>query len=64
MVYNQLAAAHQASGNGSAPPKREQVAAALEKQRSKIKEKFGNREVEFNVVVEGGKPRIKVRPKN
>ncbi|MBW6510538.1 MAG: hypothetical protein K0A93_00275 [Desulfuromonadaceae bacterium] len=63
-LFNQLVAAHHASGRTGPPPQREQVAVAIERQRSKIKEKFGEREVEFNVVIEEGKPRIKVRPKN
>jgi hypothetical protein len=40
------------------------VAAFLEKQKDKIQEKFGDRKVEFRVVIEDGKPKIKVRPKN
>ncbi len=42
---------------------RQKVARFLEAQREKIKETFGEQEVEFRVVIEGGKPKIKVRAK-
>lgn len=42
---------------------RQQVATFLEKQRAALKEKLGGREVEFIVVTEDGKPKIKARPK-
>lgn len=61
-VYRQLLEAHR-SGAAGAVPDRGQVAALLEKQRQLIREKFGDREVEFVVATENGKPRIKVRAK-
>ncbi|KIH76011.1 hypothetical protein GFER_13310 [Geoalkalibacter ferrihydriticus DSM 17813] len=42
---------------------REKVARFLSEQREKIRATFGQKEVEFRVVVENGKPRIKVRAK-
>jgi len=60
-IYLELVKAHQACGSAQPAPKREKVAAFLETQREKIKEKFGDREVEFRVVLEDGKPKIKVR---
>lgn len=62
-VYNDLVAAHASSKTGSAPPDRNRVAAFLEQQQAKIKEKFGDRDVEFHVTTENGKPKIKVRAK-
>lgn len=62
-VYRQLLEAHQRINSGGVPPERGQVAAFLEKQMSAIREKFGEREVEFLVETESGKPRIKVRAK-
>ncbi|MDO3377722.1 MXAN_5187 C-terminal domain-containing protein [Geoalkalibacter halelectricus] len=52
----------QASGSG-AGFNREKVARFLGEQRDKIKQTFGDQQVEFRVVVEDGKPRIKVRAK-
>ena len=62
-VYEQLSAAHRNCQLDQSLPNRQQVASFLEKQKEKIQEKFGNRPVEFVVVTEDGKPKIKVRPK-
>lgn len=43
---------------------REQLAATLEKQRPLISQKLGTSEVQFRVVVEGGKPKIKAGTKH
>jgi len=56
-IYEQLAA------QGGAVD-RQQVATFLEKQRAALSQKLGGREVEFIVVSEDGKPKIKARPKN
>jgi hypothetical protein len=40
----------------------EMIAAAIEKQRPLIMERYHCREVEFRVVIEEGTPKIKVRP--
>lgn len=63
LLYRELLAARQALAQPGPPPERQQVAAFLEKQREKIREKFGDREVEFRVVAEDGKPKIRVRAK-
>jgi len=42
---------------------RERIAATLEKYRGALPEKYRGSEVEFRVVIEDGKPKIKVRPK-
>lgn len=55
-IYQQLAA----QGGGV---DRSQVADFLARQREALKQKLGGREVEFIVVTEDGKPKIKARPK-
>lgn len=60
-VYRQLLEAYRQADGGGAPPDRRQVAAFLERQMALIREKFGEREVEFLVETGSGKPRIKVR---
>jgi len=63
-LYRQLLEARQAGPAEGALPDRQQLATFLERQREKIREKFGDREVEFRVVTEDGKPKIKVRAKS
>ncbi len=45
------------------PPNREQVASFLAKQKETIQKRFGDKQVDFVVVTEAGKPKIKVRAK-
>jgi hypothetical protein len=61
-LYEKLVHAHQLCA--LRPPNREQVSGFLVKQAEAIKEKFGDREVDFVVVTEAGKPKIKVKAKN
>lgn len=61
-VYNDLLDAYKTT-DGHKPPQRHQVETFLDQQREKIREKFGDRDVEFQVVTEAGKPKIKVRAK-
>ncbi len=62
-IYRELLQARQACNMKDSSLDREQVARFLDQQREKIREKFGDREVEFRVVTEDGKPKIKVRAK-
>ncbi|MDY0269093.1 MXAN_5187 C-terminal domain-containing protein [Trichloromonas sp.] len=62
-IYQDLVAARQSCGIAGPPPDPRQVALFLENQKDKIREKFGDREVEFRVEIEDGKPKIKVRAK-
>jgi len=62
-LFEQLAAAHRSCRLEQQLPDRRQVADFLDKQKEKIRERFGDRAVEFVVVTEEGKPKIKVRPK-
>lgn len=60
-LYEQLVEAHQSCK--MRPPKKEQVARFLAKQEEAIKKRFGDKPVDFVVVTEAGKPKIKVRAK-
>lgn len=62
-LYQDLVAARQSCNLGGSAPDRQQVSEFLSRQREKIREKFGDREVDFVVVTEAGKPKIKVRAK-
>jgi len=62
-IYQDLLAARQSCGIAGPPPDPRQVKLFLENQRDKIREKFGDRAVEFRVEIEDGKPKIKVRAK-
>lgn len=61
-IYQELVKAH--TFGQTAPPSREQVAEFLHRQADAIRQRFGNQAVEMTVVVEAGKPKIKVRPKS
>lgn len=61
-VYQELVKAH--AGCQTPAPKREQVADFLQRQADAIRQRFGDRAVEMTVVVEAGKPKIRVRPKS
>jgi len=60
-IYQELVVAH--NGCQMTPPKREQVAEFLNRQSDFIRQRFGDKPVDMMVVVEAGKPKIKVRPK-
>jgi len=62
-LYKDLVNAHKAARTEQLPPDKAKIAAFISQQRKKIQEKFGDREVEFRVVSEEGKTKIKVRPK-
>jgi hypothetical protein len=63
-IYRQLLEARQMNNNGTVIPDRQQIATFLERQKEKIREKFGDRQVEFRVETVDGKPKIKVRAKS
>ncbi len=62
-VYRELLRARQACKVAGPEPSAQQIANFLDKQKTRIREKFGDRDVEFLVVTEEGKPKIKVRAK-
>ena len=61
-LYEQLVQAHQSCQ--MRPPNKEQVASFLAKQAETIKQRFGDKQVDFIVVTEAGKPKVKVRAKS
>ncbi len=60
-LYSQLVDVHQSCG--IRPPNKDQVVRFLAKQERAIKQKFGDRPLEFRVNVEAGKTMVKVRAK-
>jgi len=62
-LYRDLMAARKACNIAGTAPQRDQVAAMLDKQRAQIREKFGDRPVDFRVETRDGKPRIVVKAK-
>ena len=60
-LYKQLVDAHQDCELRA--PNRDQVASFIAKQEETIKKRFGDKLVDFVVVTENGKPKIKVRAK-
>ena len=60
-LYEELVTAHRDCE--LRPPNREQVASFLSKQKEAIQKRFGDKQVDFVVVTEAGKPKIKVRAK-
>ena len=63
-IYRHLLEACRMNKTRFAIPDRQQIAAFLERQKDKIREKFGDRQVEFRVETVDGKPKIKVRAKS
>jgi hypothetical protein len=61
-LYEKLVAAHQMCH--LRPPNRDQVANFLAKQQEAIKQRFGDKPVDFVVITEEGKPKVKVRARN
>jgi hypothetical protein len=60
-LYDALVKAHDSCSTTA--PQKAQVAKFLAKQQEAIQQKFGDRQVEFKVVTENGKPKVKVRAK-
>ncbi|MDH3997866.1 MAG: hypothetical protein OET90_03405 [Desulfuromonadales bacterium] len=60
-LYDDLVNAHQSCNLRA--PKREQVTSFLNKQKEAIEKRFGDQPVDFFVVTEAGKPKVKVRLK-
>jgi len=61
-LYEQLLDAHQSCQMKA--PNKDQVVKFLDKQKEVIKQRFGDKQVDFFVVTEAGKPKIKVRAKS
>lgn len=61
-IFRQLQQARVSCQMDPATLNRQQVEAFLEKQKEAIRQRFGDRPVDFRVVIEDGKPKVKVRP--
>jgi hypothetical protein len=62
-VYREFTEACRACNVTSSTITREAILATLEKHRAAIREKYNCNDLEFRVLVEDGKPKIRVRPK-
>lgn len=62
-LYKQLVAAKKQAGEPTAGLKPEVLAATIKQQLPQITKKFGAASVEFRVVVEGGKAKLKATPR-
>ena len=62
-VYRDLMAARKSCNITGKAPEKKQIAAMLEQQKAKIKEKFGDKAIDFRVETRDGKPRIVVKAK-
>ena len=63
-LYNDLLQAHQDCALSTPPPDRGRFNAFLERQKENIQQRYGKRNVEFSVVVENGKPKLRAKGKN
>jgi len=63
-LYQQMIQARKNCGLNGEGPSRGKIASFLDNQREKIRNRYGDKPVEFDVDIHDGKPRIKVRPKN
>jgi hypothetical protein len=61
-IFRQLQQARTSCQMDPATLSRQQVESFLEKQKEAIRQRFGDRPVDFRVVIEDGKPKVKVRP--
>ncbi len=59
-LQQQLKQARQACGIGGETPSAEKVAAFIASQREKIRERYGDKPVQFSIDTSDGRPRIKV----
>jgi hypothetical protein len=62
-VYQELLKAHQQCALMEPPPDRDKFTAFLTRQRAALESKYAGQKLEFRVVTENGKPKIKVRAK-
>jgi hypothetical protein len=62
-VYQELLKAHQKCALNEPPPDRDKFTAFLARQRAALESKYAGQRLEFRVVTEDGKPKIKVRTK-
>lgn len=63
-VYQQYVSARQACNLPVENVTREKIAEAINRQKPALMEKYRCKDVDFVVVIEGGKPALKARPRN
>jgi hypothetical protein len=63
-LYQQMLQARKNCGLAGEGPSPEKIASFLNNQREEIRNRYGDKPVEFSVDIRDGKPRIKVRFKN
>jgi hypothetical protein len=63
-IYQQYLAARKACHLPVEKISRQKIEQAIERQRPMIQEKYNCRDIDFVVVIEDGKPRLKARPKS
>jgi len=63
-IFRDYIAARQACNLPTENLSKDRIAAAIAQQKPAILEKYRCSDVEFAVIIEGGKPRLKARPKN
>lgn len=62
-IYQELLTAHQQCSLNEPPPDRDKFTAFLSRQRTALESKYAGQKLEFRVVTENGKPKIKVKAK-
>jgi hypothetical protein len=62
-IYQELLKAHQQCALKDPPPDRDKFTAYLSRQRAALESKYAGQKLEFRVITENGKPKIKVRAK-
>ncbi|MGE4544234.1 MAG: MXAN_5187 C-terminal domain-containing protein [Pedobacter sp.] len=62
-LYDSLVKAHRECSLSTPPPDRNQFANFLDRQKCQIQERYGKQEVEFRVVIENGKPKLRAKAK-
>lgn len=63
-LYDRLLNAHRECALSTPPPDRTQFAAFLDRQKQQIQQRYGKREVEFRVVIENGRPKLRAKARN
>jgi len=62
ILHRRLLDAHRECGTTSPPPPIEKLRAVIDRKKPELMQKYGCRDVEFKVVVEGGVPKLKAVP--
>lgn len=63
-LHRELSEAHKSCGLQGEAPSRSKIAAFLDTQREKIRQRYGDKPLSFSIDISDGKPRIKVSLKN